>query len=288
MALSANDAAQDDGPLILAVSWILIVIPGLIVALRLYCKVTLSRGFGWDDGVCVFSWLIQLVYTIMVTKGVQLGVLGKHVDAIENESDIPHGLKLLYIGFVIIIFGCVFAKSSFVITLLRIVTRPWHKVILWFIMISMNALMWTCAICYLAQCKPAAALWNIDLMDKAKCWPSYVFENIAMVAGAYSGCMDVILALFPWFILWNLQMKKREKFGIIIAMSMGVFAGIAAFIKTSKLKDVDKVEDFTYYCTPILLWASAETGLTIFAASIPSLRMLFMRGSPKLLIHIIN
>ncbi|KAJ5110046.1 hypothetical protein N7532_002691 [Penicillium argentinense] len=31
------------------------------------------------------------------------------------------------------------------------------------------------------------------------------------------------------------------------------------------------------YCSEILLWASAETGLTILAASIPSLRILFRR-----------
>lgn len=31
------------------------------------------------------------------------------------------------------------------------------------------------------------------------------------------------------------------------------------------------------YCTPIILWASAETGLTIWAASIPTLRILFKR-----------
>lgn len=34
--------------------------------------------------------------------------------------------------------------------------------------------------------------------------------------------MDFILALFPWVILWRIQMKKREKFGVLIAMSMGV------------------------------------------------------------------
>ncbi|KAJ5732462.1 hypothetical protein N7493_003943 [Penicillium malachiteum] len=275
------EGAQDEGPLILAVSWILIGIPGIMVALRVYCKVVLSRGFGWDDSVCVFSWLLQIVYTALITKGVQMGVLGKHVEDIQNQAAIPHGLKLVYIGFVIIIFGCVFAKTSFVITLLRIVTRPWQKVTLWFILITMNVLMWLCGICYLAQCRTAAALWNTALLAEAQCWPVNIFENISMVAGAYSGCMDFILAIFPWFIVWNLQMKKREKLGLIIAMSMGVFAAIAAFIKTSKLRNIAAIIDFTYYCSPIILWTSAETGLTIFASSIPALRILFvhMRSS---------
>ena len=112
-----------------------------------------------------------------------MGVVGRHVEAIENQAEVSHGLKLVYIGFVIIIFGCVFAKSSFVITLLRIVTRPWHKVSLWFILITMNVLMWLCGICYLAQCKPAAALWNTELLATAQCWPTYIFETIAMIAG---------------------------------------------------------------------------------------------------------
>ncbi|KAJ5946083.1 hypothetical protein N7454_002922 [Penicillium verhagenii] len=273
MTLSTAEGAQNEGPTILAVAWVLIVVPGVFVALRIYCKIFLAKGFGWDDVVCVFSWLLQLIYTALITRGTQMGVLGRHVEVIEDQDMIPHGLKLVYIGFVIIIFGCVFAKSSFIITLLRIVTRTWQKAILWFIMISMNTVMWLCGICYLAQCTPTAALWDTEIRATAKCWPTDVFENIGITAGAYSGCMDLVLAFFPWIILWKIQMKKRDKFGIMIAMSLGIFASIAAFIKTSKLVNVSNINS----CTPILLWASAETGLTIFACSIPTLRILLVR-----------
>jgi hypothetical protein len=34
--------------------------------------------------------------------------------------------------------------------------------------------------------------------------------------------MDFILAFLPWKIVWGLQMKKKEKFGVALAMSMGV------------------------------------------------------------------
>ena len=43
-----------------------------------------------------------------------------------------------------------------------------------------------------------------------------------MLCVAYSGCMDFILALLPWVVLWGLEMNKREKVGVGIAMSMGV------------------------------------------------------------------
>lgn len=34
--------------------------------------------------------------------------------------------------------------------------------------------------------------------------------------------MDVVLALLPWPIIWKLQMKRKEKIGVALAMSMGV------------------------------------------------------------------
>lgn len=34
--------------------------------------------------------------------------------------------------------------------------------------------------------------------------------------------MDFILALLPWAVLRNLEMTKREKAGIGLAMSMGI------------------------------------------------------------------
>ncbi|PIG84461.1 hypothetical protein AARAC_002301 [Aspergillus arachidicola] len=245
---------DDQGPTILAVCWILVLIPALIVALRMYCKVILNRGFGWDDMVISLALVLLLIYTALTTRGVQMGVIGKHVGDIDDPSKTPEALKLIYIGMIICIISCVLSKTSFAITLLRIVTRTWQKAILWFIIISMNVIMWLCAICYLLQCKPAAALWNSELMPTADCWPTYIFQTIALTAGAYSGC-------------------------IAIAMSLGIFAAVTAFIKTTKLTNVSNVADYTYACSEILIWASAETGLTIFAASIPSLRVLFVRMS---------
>ena len=81
-----------------------------------------------------------------------------------------------------------------------------------------------------------------------------------MQAG-YSGLMDFILAFLPWTIVWNLQMKRREKLGVGIAMSLGVLyddpnalhtrrlnfysAGITAVIKTSFLRQIGLQQDFT-------------------------------------------
>jgi hypothetical protein len=42
------------------------------------------------------------------------------------------------------------------------------------------------------------------------------------LGAGYSGIMDLVLALLPWTVIWKLQMKRKEKIGVALAMSMGV------------------------------------------------------------------
>jgi hypothetical protein len=34
--------------------------------------------------------------------------------------------------------------------------------------------------------------------------------------------MDIVLAILPWKIVWNVAINKKEKLGALVAMSMGV------------------------------------------------------------------
>lgn len=38
----------------------------------------------------------------------------------------------------------------------------------------------------------------------------------------YSAFVDFTLSFLPWPLIWNLQMRRRENIGVVVAMSMGV------------------------------------------------------------------
>lgn len=38
----------------------------------------------------------------------------------------------------------------------------------------------------------------------------------------YSGSMDIILAFLPWGIIMSVQINKKEKIGVLIAMSTSI------------------------------------------------------------------
>ena len=74
----------------------------------------------------------------------------------------------------------------------------------------------------------------------------------------YSGVMDLVLAILPWWILQAVQLGSQEKVGIAVAMSMGVFAACSAFVKAAALPELAS-SDFP--CESSSLWPPAPCPL---------------------------
>lgn len=60
-----------------------------------------------------------------------------------------------------------------------------------------------------------------------------------MITPVYSGLMDLALAIQPWRILWDLRISKAEKIGVALAMSMGILAACASFLKASSMPGLE-------------------------------------------------
>lgn len=50
-------AGQDNGPVIVGVTWFLCAFSGVFLGLRLYAKASRRQGLWWDDYILVFSWV---------------------------------------------------------------------------------------------------------------------------------------------------------------------------------------------------------------------------------------
>jgi len=50
----------------------------------------------------------------------------------------------------------------------------------------------------------------------------WVCTGFGFFSGVLSGVCDVLFALLPWHLVWGLRMRKKEKVGVVVAMSMGV------------------------------------------------------------------
>lgn len=110
-------------------------------------------------------------------------------------------------------------KVAFAVSLLRLTTEK-TKAFVWFLIITLNISMAVSAMVPWIQCKPINARWDFNV--KGECWPLNVGTKIWVATGAQSSAYDFILAVLPWTFLYRLTLRKKEKLGVLVCMSMGV------------------------------------------------------------------
>ncbi|KAK4443775.1 hypothetical protein QBC34DRAFT_199162 [Podospora aff. communis PSN243] len=260
---------ENRGPRILITVWTLTGLSGLFLAVRLACKLWAKRRLWWDDYVLALSWFMLVGSIILVTMSVSLG-LGKHSYLVPPQNFGTMGLIGNLTG-TFSILAATWSKTSFALTLLRLMQGR-MQYFLWFIIVTINIFMGLNAVFMWVRCAPVQKTWNP--FAYGTCWDPQVYPNYGMFAAGYSAAMEFILALLPWKIIWGLQMKRKEKVGVALAMSMGIFGGATAVMKTIEIPLLAN-PDFTYVSAPLIIWGAAESGVTIMAASIPVLRTLF-------------
>ncbi|KAF2477262.1 uncharacterized protein BDR25DRAFT_195757, partial [Lindgomyces ingoldianus] len=268
---------DSNGPKIIISLWFLTILSFVLMALRFVCKYWYSKGFGGLDDIILFiSWVFVLLYCVLTgTVAVSYG-LGKHTQDV-NPRDMSTALKYMNIGDFFLILAIAVSKMSFSVTLLRITVRGSHKWFIWFVMVSTNLVMFACAFLNLLQCAPVESLWDQNI--KGKCVPPSMVNSYSIFSGSYSSCADMLLAACPWLIIRHLQMNRKEKAGVIVAMSFGIVGGITAAVKTSFLPGMIRWKDPLFDAADLLIWATLESSLCIIAASIPFLRVLVRDAS---------
>jgi hypothetical protein len=259
---------DDAGPHLVRTIWILIGISFVFLMLRLYAKFFRHRGLWWDDYILIGAWLCITTESCMLTYATTLGY-GKHIwDIPFDIVNIEKTVMAISVGGTLSLTAAIWSKTSFALTLLRL-TDGWLKNFIWFCIITTNIAMGLSALFVWVTCKPLEKAWHPFMAGT--CWSPDIIVKYNIFSAAYSALMDLTLAFLPWKLIWGLQMKRKEKIGVAVAMSCGIFAGITAIIKTTHIPKMISMD--SYDGIVLFIWGNAESCVTIIAASIPILRV---------------
>ncbi|KAL8282839.1 hypothetical protein RB600_006018 [Gaeumannomyces tritici] len=279
-AHTAEFLAEDKGPSVIGALWTFATLATVFVALRCYVRISVKKVFGVDDG-CVVLGLVLLICMVSVdTVAVTLG-LGRHLAYLIKNAPTQHLVDLtfyLWMGNAFAVMANAFAKMSFAFTLMRVLPQQYIQICLWFITVSLFLIHAVLDVMIYVQCKDIRTLWN-PFGVPGECWPTWVLTNYALFVGSWSALCDFALAALPWFIIPQLKMPLRDKLGIAFAMSLGVFAGISAIVKTIQLPSLSS-SDQTYGQPDLTIWGGIEVSTTIIASCIPTLRPIGRRLFP--------
>lgn len=178
--------------------WILFAVSGVFLGLRIYCRCRGGGRLWWDDWVMIvafvctsstfssttlgsplsltfvyrqlFSCVDHAVATVMVNLGV-----GKHIYQV-NPANFTMLHVLNRVGATFAIQGCVLTKTSWALTMLRIVrsTRDCMRVLVWCLLLSINVLMDVGIILNFMECDGTGLSMS---PNEIWCWTNLIAAN---------------------------------------------------------------------------------------------------------------
>ncbi|KAI9667602.1 MAG: hypothetical protein M1821_000418 [Bathelium mastoideum] len=264
------------GPEVVAVAWTLFAVATIVLALRFCTGWFITRRLRWDFHWVIVTYVLATVNGCLFTVSAVWGS-GNHSDVL-TEHDMINASKWQWIGLPLGVIAPGTGKLAIVAYILQLQSRTNVKKRL-----ILHGIAWLnmifdiiqCIMIY-QQCHPARKLWdqsipgNCHLLEKG--------TSLGVFVGSFSAFSDLALAIYPFFIFWDLNMSWKKKLSLWALFLGGVLAAVAAVIKTVNVLSLRTAADKTYATSPLLIWSMVESWVIIIVGSIPPLRPLFLKG----------
>jgi hypothetical protein len=249
--------------------WVLTVASGGFLFVRLWCRHRFSKLW-WDDLVLTISWSILLVAAGLLTRTITSGYT--------SDDDKRRFFLFQNTSTSMTTLATAWTKVAFAITLSRIVRNRILLYFLWFVIVTANLILIPGMLSiWIPACEDPRSIFR---PEHTKCFNLIYLQYLGGTTIVYGGVIDVLLALFPWFIIRKLLLETREKWGLTLAMSLGAITGtIVIFRAFYQLKEIDNNYHFMVFMS---IFNFLEPGVTIIAQAIPMFRVLVVnvkRGS---------
>ncbi|KAK8115559.1 hypothetical protein PG984_012061 [Apiospora sp. TS-2023a] len=244
------------------------------VGVRTWIRLRMN-SFGLDDAMVVFTLLTFIVVAAFTLHGANVGVGTRNAGL--NAWLTIESSKWYLFWILVYLSGMVVLKTSVCTTLLRILppTMTAFRACV-YVLIFVSWAAWCVSFLgVLLLCRPVEASWRPSLVaeGKAKCGGQDVMVAISQTVTVASVLTDTGCALLPGIMLWKTQMAKTSKLEVFALVSIASIASFATIARAPFLSHYDDpTNDLMYYCGYMVLFSNVETGIGLFASSLPSIR----------------
>ncbi|KAL8912928.1 MAG: hypothetical protein Q9171_002127 [Xanthocarpia ochracea] len=145
---------QNKAPMLRAVLSSELAVATIIVALRFFCRIRLTRSPGMDDWIMLATIICAAVGTTMALVGMTYGI-GRHVWDLQHD-DAVFATKLDWLCQAFVITALTIGKVSVAFYILRMSNTKWHYYFLHTINVTLGLINVPLIIWTYTQCSPSA------------------------------------------------------------------------------------------------------------------------------------
>lgn len=169
-------------------------------------------------------------------------------------------LQAFFFGELFYILTTAVTRVSIAMLLLRIAVKVWHRNILLvttFVTIVFNTFLFFYA---LFQCGPISYFWTRTTQPfGGQCIPTQRLIVVTLITSSISAAADLVCALLPVAMLWNVKIQRRTKILVAVLLGMGAAAGAAVIARMPYVNEF-KDKDFLYKTANLDIWSAVEPG----------------------------
>ncbi|KAF2448431.1 hypothetical protein P171DRAFT_353734 [Karstenula rhodostoma CBS 690.94] len=263
-------ANVNQGPILLGLGGALLFISILLLAARLWSRLQPVCRLKIDDWTVLTATILATVQYCLLIVSVLNG-LGRRtlsVPAARRSS----AMRYLFISQVFWYWSVTLVKLSVALLLLRLKqTRPWRFFLYLIMSIAISAaIVQTCF--QFLQCRPFSVFWDPRGFRSAVCFRRSIIDGNIIVFSSIQVALDIIFSFIPIMFVRKLKLPRREKVFMCVLMGLGLFASIAAIVRTLMLQEYYITPDTFRSSVAITLYAVLEQHLALMAATVPTLK----------------
>lgn len=112
-------------------------------------------------------------------------------------------------------------KASIGIMLLRLCVNKVHKTVVWTVLCVTELYSLFFFFIFLFQCLPSAYFWTQYTGGEGTCMSTYIVVAVFYGYSAITCAGDWTFSILPVFLVWDLQMGRKEKASVILILAVG-------------------------------------------------------------------
>lgn len=292
-----RNGVPDRGPAVFGVALATLVFCSIFVVARLVTRMGIVKRVSLDDYFIVAAWFLAFGVTFTIAYGSRKG-LGRH------DEDIPPELKpdlrrCEYVFSVLYNPALMATKTSILVFYLRLskntqpILRAASKLVLGIVNIAGTVL----TLLNIFQCRPIEAAFNGQSQAEAMCIP-LLTEFIC--SAPVNILTDLAILALPLPVLTSMRLPPRQKTILVFTFALGVFVTIVDVVRIYYLQQAitsislstssdpnsqfGQTRDFSWNASLSFMWSAVEVNVGITCACIPTLKPLFMKILPAVIV----
>ncbi|KAL6703592.1 hypothetical protein ACN47E_009537 [Coniothyrium glycines] len=275
MSRIANHDLTPAGTRVNTIVLVFTLVTGLVVFLRLFTRLVLSKAAGFEDACILFAMMLAIALAVTVSEQAMHG-LGRHDNRLtDDEKD--KLLKAFWAGVWIYNLALMVTKISILVQYLRIFpVRRFRQACYAVLSVVLAAGGWA-VFSSIFICSPVAFSWIKDIpggqcMNQLVIWFTNAGLNIAL---------DVFILLMPIPVINTLQISRGQKTGLITMFALGASVTLVSVIRLSSLDSISNSTDISWDNPAHASLSAVEVNVGIICACLPAMRPLLAIMMPE-------